>query len=200
MALTLPRGLKLVAATHNPGKAVELAALLEARFNLVSAGALSIPEPDETETTFAGNAILKARHAAEHSGLVAIADDSGLSITALDGAPGIYSARWAGPDKDFGLAMQRVGERLTEADSEDRSAWFTCALAVAWPNGPAVVFEGRLNGVLTFPGRGMNGFGYDPIFTPLGQSQTFSEMEPPQKDAMSHRARAFAQLKAALFD
>ncbi|MEI7932744.1 MAG: RdgB/HAM1 family non-canonical purine NTP pyrophosphatase [Alphaproteobacteria bacterium] len=200
MALSLPRGSRLVAATHNPGKAVELAALLDGRFELVTAGALSIPEPDETESTFAGNAILKARHAADRSGLIAIADDSGLSVAALDGAPGIYSARWAGPSKDFTLAMAKVEERLEEASAENRSAWFTCALAVAWPNGPAVVFEGRIDGSLTFPGRGANGFGYDPIFTPEGETETFGEMAPARKDAMSHRARAFAQLKAALFD
>lgn len=200
MALSLPKGSRLVAATHNPGKAVELAVLLDDRFDLVSAGALSLPEPDETESTFAGNAILKARQAANLSGLIAIADDSGLSVAALDGAPGIYSARWAGPGKDFALAMTKVEERLEEVGAEDLSAWFTCALAVAWPNGPAVVFEGRIDGALTFPGRGANGFGYDPIFIPDGFDRTFGEMDPVQKDAMSHRARAFSQLKAALFD
>jgi len=200
MALSLPKGSRLVAATHNPGKAVELAALLDGRFDLVSAGALGLPEPDETESTFAGNAILKARHAAGLSGLIAIADDSGLSVTALGGGPGIYSARWAGPDKDFALAMAKVEERLEEAGAGDFSAWFTCALAVAWPSGPAVVFEGRIDGALTFPGRGANGFGYDPIFIPEGFDCTFGEMDPAQKEAMSHRARAFSQLKAALFD
>ena len=200
MILSLKRRLRLVAATHNPGKAVELAALLDGRFDLVAAGTLGVPEPDETESTFAGNAILKARHAAEHTGLVSIADDSGLSVAALGGAPGIYSARWAGPEKDFALAMAKVEERLTEAGDDDRSAWFTCALAVAWPKGPAVVFEGRIDGTLAFPPRGGRGFGYDPIFVPQGFEQTFGEMEPEQKDAMSHRARAFAQLKAALFD
>ncbi len=189
-----------MAATHNPGKAVEIAALLDGRFDLVTAGSLGIPEPDETESTFAGNAILKARHAAQACGLIAIADDSGLSVTALGGAPGIYSARWAGPEKDFNLAMAKVEERLDGTASEDFSAWFTCALAIAWPNGPAVVFEGRVDGTLTFPGRGANGFGYDPIFIAHGHSQTFGEMAPAEKDAMSHRARAFAQLKAALFD
>ncbi len=200
MALALPNGTRLVAATHNPGKAVELAALLDGRFDLVSAGALDVPEPEETEVSFVGNAILKARHAARACGLIAIADDSGLSALALDGAPGVYSARWAGPDKDFGLAMARVEARLAEVGADDFSAWFTCALAVAWPDGPAVVFEGRIDGILTFPGRGANGFGYDPIFTPLGGDLTFGEMPPAQKDAMSHRARAFAQLKAALID
>ena len=133
MALTLEPGLKLVAATHNPGKARELAALLDGRFELIAAGALGLPEPDETESTFTGNALLKARHAAEASGLVAIADDSGLSVRALGGSPGIFSARWAGPDKDFAVAMRKVEERLEETGDPDRFAWFTSALAVAWP-------------------------------------------------------------------
>ncbi|MES2343411.1 MAG: RdgB/HAM1 family non-canonical purine NTP pyrophosphatase [Pseudomonadota bacterium] len=199
MALKLEPGARLVVATHNPGKAVELAAILENRFTLVTAGELGLAEPDETETTFAGNALLKARAAAQASGLIALADDSGLSAAALDGAPGIFSARWAGPAKDFSQAMAKVEERLEESGSEDRSCWFTCALAVAWPDGPAVVVEGKIDGTLTFPGRGTRGFGYDPIFTPLGHDQTFGEMEPLAKDAMSHRALAFAKLKAALF-
>lgn len=200
MALKLERGARLVAATHNPGKAKELAALLDDRFDLVTAGALGLAEPDETEASFVGNALLKARHAADKSGLIAIADDSGLSVAALDGAPGIYSARWAGPDKDFALAMRHVEERLEETASDDRSAWFTCALAVAWPNGPAVVVEGRVDGQLAFPPRGIKGFGYDPIFVANDHVLTFGEMEPQAKDAISHRALAFAQLKAALFD
>ena len=199
MGLRLEAGTRLVVATHNPGKARELAEILEGRFTLLAAGDLGLPEPDETETTFVGNALLKARAAAEASGLIALADDSGLSVTALDGAPGIYSARWAGPDKDFSLAMAKVAERLEEAGSQDFSAWFTCALAVAWPDGPAVVVEGRVDGTLTFPPRGGLGFGYDPIFVPDGLAETFGEMAPLTKDAMSHRARAFAKLKAALF-
>jgi XTP/dITP diphosphohydrolase len=201
MALNLPRGSRIVAATHNPGKVKELAVLLEGRFDVVSAGALGLPEPDETETTFVGNAILKARAAADRSGLIALADDSGLSVTALDGAPGIFSARWAGPDKDFAVAMERVRERLEDIGADDRSAWFSCALAVAWPdNGPVVAVEGRVDGTLTFPPRGIRGFGYDPIFLPLGGAATFGEMEPDAKEAISHRALAFAKLKAALFD
>lgn len=196
--LSLAPGARLVVATHNPGKARELAEILEGRFELVAAGALGLPEPDETETTFQGNALLKARAAAEASGLVALADDSGLSVRALDGAPGIYSARWAGPAKDFALAMRKVEERLEATASDDRAAWFTSALAVAWPDGPAVVVEGRVDGTLAFPPRGDRGFGYDPIFTPDGFDQTFGEMDPAAKDAMSHRARAFAKLKAAL--
>lgn len=198
MALRLEPGTRLVVATHNPGKVKELAEILEGRFELVTAGELGLPEPDETETTFSGNALLKARAAAQASGLVALADDSGLSATALDGAPGIYSARWAGPAKDFGEAMRKVEQRLEEAGAEDFSAWFTSALAVVWPDGPAVVVEGRVDGTLAFPPRGDRGFGYDPIFIPEGMSQTFGEMDPAVKDAMSHRARAFAKLKAAL--
>ena len=202
MPLHLPAGTRLVAATHNPGKAKELAALLEGRFEVVAAGALGLPEPDETETTFVGNAVLKARAAAERSGLIALADDSGLSVRALGGDPGIYSARWAGPGKDFAVAMDKVRQRLDEGPRfEDMTAWFSCALAVAWPNGgPIVAVEGRVDGTLTFPARGTRGFGYDPIFVPEGGAQTFGEMDPAEKDAISHRARAFAQLKAALFD
>jgi XTP/dITP diphosphohydrolase len=198
MALTLEPGSRLVVATHNPGKVRELAEILENRFELVTAGELGLPEPDETESTFIGNALLKARAAADASGLVALADDSGLSVTALDGQPGIYSARWAGPGRDFSVAMAKVAERLEETGSRDLSAWFTSALAVAWPDGPAVVVEGRVDGSLTFPPRGARGFGYDPIFIPEGHTQTFGEMEPAAKDGMSHRARAFAKLKAAL--
>jgi XTP/dITP diphosphohydrolase len=198
MALKLEPGTKLAVATHNPGKARELAEILENRFVLVTAGELGLAEPDETETTFVGNALLKARAAAEASGLVALADDSGLSVAALDGSPGIYSARWAGPTKDFAMAMKKVEDRLEEAHARDFTAWFTSALAVAWPGGPAVVVEGRVDGVLTFPPRGDRGFGYDPIFVPEGHDQTFGEMDPAAKDAMSHRARAFAKLKAAL--
>src|SRR5436190_5738916 len=168
MALRLEPGTRLVVATHNPGKARELAEILENRFELVTAGDLGLAEPEETESTFSGNALLKARSAADASGLVALADDSGLSVTALEGAPGVYSARWAGPGRDFGVAMKKVEERLEEADSRDLTAWFTSALAVAWPDGPAVVFEGRVDGTLTFPGRGTRGFGYDPIFIPEG--------------------------------
>jgi XTP/dITP diphosphohydrolase len=159
---------------------------------------LGLAEPDEPETTFAGNALIKARTAADRSGLVAIADDSGLCVAALEGAPGVHSARWAGPDRDFARAMSLVEQRLDERDDNDFSAAFVCALAVAWPKGPAVVTEGRVEGAVTFPPRGTRGFGYDPIFTPQGGSQTFGEMALQDKDAISHRARAFAQIKAAL--
>ena len=198
MSLRLEPGTRLVAATHNPGKARELAALFEGRFEIIAASALGLAEPDEPETTFAGNALIKARTAADRSGLVAIADDSGLCVAALEGAPGVHSARWAGPDRDFARAMSLVEQRLDQRDDKDSSAAFVCALAVAWPKGPAVVTEGRVEGAVTFPPRGTRGFGYDPIFTPQGGSQTFGEMAPQDKDAISHRARAFAQIKAAL--
>jgi XTP/dITP diphosphohydrolase len=200
MSLTLPSGARIVAATHNAGKARELGALLEARFEVVTAASLGLPEPEETEQTFAGNALVKARAAADAAGMIALADDSGLSVTALAGAPGIYSARWAGPNRDFNHAMGLVERRLEEIRSDDRTAWFTSALAVAWPGGPAVVVEGRVDGRLTFPPRGDKGFGYDPIFLPETEALTFGEMEEAEKDRFSHRSRAFAKLKAALFD
>ena len=200
MNLKLIKGMRLVAATHNPGKAREIEALLDGNYRIVTVGSLNLPEPDETESTFVGNAMLKARHAAEASGEVSLADDSGLSVAALDGAPGIFSARWAGPGKDFALAMKKVEERLEEIGSTDRRAWFTSALAVAWPDGPCVVVEGRLDGEVVFPPRGGGGHGYDPIFRPEGSDKTFAEMEDAEKDAISHRARAFARLKAALID
>lgn len=198
MKLKLEKGSRLVVATHNPGKAREIAALLDGQFEVLAASEVGLPEPEETESTFVGNAVLKARHAALASGEIALADDSGLSVRALDGRPGIYSARWAGPGKDFGVAMEQVRTEL--GDAPDRSAWFTCALAVAWPDGSAFVVEGIIEGVLTFPPRGDRGFGYDPIFLPDGHDQTFGEMDPDAKHAMSHRARAFAALKASLLD
>jgi XTP/dITP diphosphohydrolase len=199
MSLSLEPGLRLVAATHNPGKARELAALLKGRFEVVSAAELGLPEPEEPETTFVGNAIVKARAAADASGLIALADDSGLGVAALGGAPGIYSARWAGPERNFARAIALVETRLADTEDTDVSAWFVCALAVAWPSGPIVAVEGRIDGALTFPPRGDRGFGYDPIFIPNGGTQTFGEMHPTGKDAISHRARAFAALEAALF-
>ncbi len=200
MKLKLIKGMRLVAATHNAGKAREIHALLDGHYTVVTAGELNLPEPAETETTFVGNAMLKARHAAQFSGEVSLADDSGLSVAALDGAPGIFSARWGGPERDFLSAMKKIETRLDELGSSDRSAWFTSALAVAWPDGPCVVVEGRVDGVVTFPPRGDRGFGYDPIFIPEGYDQTFGEMDPTLKESMSHRTRAFAMLKAALID
>jgi XTP/dITP diphosphohydrolase len=200
MPLRLLPGQRLVVATHNPGKAVEIAALLDGRFETVSAGELGLPEPEETEATFVGNAVLKARAAADASGLIALADDSGLSVAGLDGAPGILSARWGerglGLPRDFGFAMDRIERELGPGDPR---AWFTCALAVAWPHGPVVAVEGRADGALVFPRRGTRGHGYDPIFVADGQVLTFGEIEPAAKDAISHRARAFQALKAALF-
>lgn len=204
MSLSLIPGQKLIAATHNPGKAVEISALLQDRFDIVTAGSLGLPEPEETEVSFIGNAILKARHAAEKAGMVALADDSGLSIDALGGDPGVLSARWAGPYKDFDRAMEVIEHKLRIArdqlgDAFTLKAHFTCALAVAWPGSGAAVFEGRIDGEIVFPKRGAKGFGYDPIFRPNGYNVTFAEMEPEAKDAISHRHLAFEQLKAALF-
>lgn len=198
MTLKLHKGSRLVVATHNPGKAVEIAELLDGNFEVLATSELGLPEPDETESTFVGNAVLKARHAAEASGVVSLADDSGLSVRGLGGAPGIYSARWAGEGKDFSVAMARVEREL--GDHPDRSAFFTSALAVAWPGGPVVAVEGVVEGTLVFPPRGDRGFGYDPIFLPEGADQTFGEMDAATKDTVSHRARAFAKLKAALID
>lgn len=200
MNLKLIKGMRIVAATHNAGKAREIHALLDGHYVVVTAAELNLPEPAETETTFAGNAMLKARHAAGVSGEVSLADDSGLSVVALDGAPGIFSARWGGPERDFGLAMRKIEDRLEDLGATDRSAFFTSALAVAWPDGPCVVVEGRVDGHLTFPPRGDRGFGYDPIFIPDGHALTFAEMDPVLKDSLSHRARAFDTLKVALID
>ncbi|MGP1253953.1 MAG: RdgB/HAM1 family non-canonical purine NTP pyrophosphatase [Kiloniellales bacterium] len=198
---------KLVIASHNPGKVREIGDLV-APFGLevVSAGELGLPEPEETGTSFAANAELKALAAAIGANLPALADDSGLVVPALGGAPGIYSARWAGPGKDFSLAMARVERELNEqaataAKNGSRAgAHFVCALALAWPDGSVEVFEGRVEGELTFPPRGDRGFGYDPIFLPQGDTRTFGEMDPAEKHGMSHRARAFAQLKRRLED
>ena len=200
MNLKLIKGMRIVVATHNPGKVPEISALLGGDYELVTAGQLSLPEPEETESTFGGNAMLKARHAAQLSGQVALADDSGLSVAALHGAPGIFSARWAGPGKDFAVAMAKVEQRLEEIGATDRAAWFTSALALAWPDGPCVVVEGVVDGHLTFPPRGDRGFGYDPLFIPQGGDLTFGEMEPAAKDAISHRTRAFEKLRAVLID
>ena len=200
MTLTLKTGSRLVVATHNAGKAVEIAALLDDRYETVTASALGLPEPEETEATFMGNALLKARTAADAAHLPALADDSGLSVEVLDGAPGVLSARWAGEPRDFTAAMARVHSELAARGAEQGArARFTCALAVAWPQGPVLAVEGQVDGALVFPGRGLRGFGYDPVFQPDGHAHTFGEMEPELKHAISHRARAFAKLKAVLF-
>ncbi|GIX17177.1 MAG: non-canonical purine NTP pyrophosphatase [Rhodothalassiaceae bacterium] len=196
----------LVIASHNPGKVREIAELLDP-FGIAvrSAGELGLPEPDETGASFAENARIKAESAARAAGLPALADDSGLAVAALGGAPGIHSARWGGPERDFALAMRRVWEALEELGrrGEDggvpRDAAFICALALALPEGPTHVFEGRVDGEIVWPPRGGRGFGYDPIFVPRGHALTFGEMEPAAKHAISHRADAFRKLVAALF-
>ena len=190
---------RLIAATHNKGKVSELRDLFEPLgFEVVSAIELGLEEPEETEPTFTGNAILKARAAAKATGSPALADDSGLAVTALDGAPGIYSARWAGHPRDFNAAMEKVERELQATGDTDRSAKFVCALAVVWPDDHAEVWEGYVHGQLVWPPRGDKGFGYDPMFVANGERDTFGEMEPAKKHAMSHRADAVAQLKAAL--
>jgi len=191
-------GTRLVVASHNPGKVREIAELIAPwKLQAISVGELGLPEPDETEPTFIGNALLKARAAAHGAQLPALADDSGLCVEALDGAPGIYSARWAGPTKDFSLAMEDVNRRMQASGRSSRAAWYICALAIAWPDGVEASFEGRIDGTLVWPPRGTRGFGYDPMFVPEGHSLTFGEMEPGAKHAMSHRARAFRQFVEA---
>jgi XTP/dITP diphosphohydrolase len=192
---TLRRGARLVIASLNEGKVKEIAELF-APFGIetVPAASLGLTEPEETGKSFAENAALKALAAATASGLPALADDSGLEVAALGGAPGIHSARWAGEDRDFGAAMQRVARELETVGAKDRRARFACALAVATPEGRVQVFEGQVSGTLVFPPRGTSGFGYDPIFVPEGYSETFGEMEPWRKHAISHRARAFEKL------
>jgi XTP/dITP diphosphohydrolase len=190
---------KILVASHNSGKVREIGALLAPLgFTVVAASGLGLAEPDETEDTFEGNAILKARAGAQATGLPALADDSGLVVTALDGAPGIYSARWAGPNKDFAMAMQAVWTALEGKGATDLSAHFVCVLALAQPDGAVSTFRGEVAGALTWPPRGDNGFGYDPIFIPDGHALTFGEMDPDAKHAMSHRARAFEKLVAQL--
>ena len=192
---------KLVAATHNTGKVAELRDLFQPLgFEVVSAIDLDLEEPEETEDTFTGNAILKARAAAEATGTPALADDSGLAVSALGGAPGIFSARWAGNPRDFNVAMEKVERELQAIGTEDRSAKFVCALAVVWPDGHAEVWEGYVHGKIVWPPRGDQGFGYDPIFVADGETITFGEMEPDRKHAMSHRADAVTQLKAAILE
>jgi XTP/dITP diphosphohydrolase len=194
---------RLVVATHNEGKAREIAALLAPyRVDVVSAKALNLPEPEETGQSFAANAILKAKHAAAQADMPALADDSGLEVTALSGAPGIQSARWAGPERDFAKAMARVEAELRKCGAtgpNQRRARFVAALALAWPDGHVECFEGEVNGTLVFPPRGDKGFGYDPVFQPDGYTETFGEMAPDKKHRISHRAHAFAQLVAACF-
>ena len=192
---------RLIVASHNAGKVREIAALLGPRgIEAVGAAALGLAEPEETGETFIANAALKARAATDASGEPALADDSGLVVPALDGAPGIYSARWAGPGKDFRVAMDRIEAELAAGGRETTgaAAYFVCALALAWPDGHCETVEGRVDGTLTFPPRGGHGFGYDPIFVPDGHARTFGEMPAEEKQPLTHRARAFEQLAAWL--
>ena len=192
--IRLARGDNLVLASHNPGKLRELAALMQPfGITATSAGELALPEPEETEPDFAGNARLKALAAARGAGLPALADDSGFCVAALGGAPGVLSARWAGPEKDFAAAMTRIH---AEAGSQDDRAWFVCALSLAWPGGETATFLGRVEGTLVWPPRGERGFGYDPMFVPSGGAMTYGEKDPVAKHAQSHRARAFEALVA----
>lgn len=190
---------RLVVASHNSGKVREIAALLAPLgVEAVSAATLGLAEPEETETTFAGNAALKARAAAAASGLPALSDDSGLEVSALGGAPGVYSARWAGPGKDFRVAMERVWRELQERGATNLSARFVCALALADASGQTQVFEGEARGRIVWPPRGDKGFGYDPIFVPEGHDRTFGEMSHEEKLPLTHRTRAFEKMLAAL--
>ena len=200
MARKLEAGTKLVLASHNKGKLLEIADLLKPHaVEVVSAGDLGLPEPEETEPDFAGNARLKALAAAQASGLPALADDSGFCVAALGGAPGVLSARWAGPSKDFAAAMQLVHDRIGTSGElgSDTRAWFVCVLCLAWPDGHTDSFLGRVDGRIAWPPRGDLGFGYDPMFVPAGGSLTYGETDPGEKHATSHRARAFEQLLAS---
>jgi XTP/dITP diphosphohydrolase len=191
-------GERIVIATHNAGKREEFACLLTPLGALVSAASdLGLTEPEETETSFAGNARIKAESAVASTGLVALADDSGLCVEALDGAPGVFTANWAGPQRDWSMAMRLVEEKLQARKAmtpEQRRAAFVCVLCVAWPDGEVRLYEGRTEGHLVWPLRGKLGHGYDPMFVPEGQSQTFAEMDPEQKNRISHRARAIGKL------
>lgn len=198
----------LVIATHNAGKLKEIGALLEPYgIACVSAGSLGLAEPPETGRTFAENALIKARAAAENSGLPALADDSGLCVAALDGLPGVWTADWAQRQwfegtagRDWYMAMGKVEGMLAAKGVEvDRSCWFACVLAIVWPDGEHAIYEGRADGSLTWPPRGTMGFGYDPVFVPVGDTRTFAELDPAEKHKISHRADAFAKLVAEQF-
>ncbi len=196
----MPRRLeggRLVLATHNPGKLIEIADLLRpAGIAVTSAGELGLPEPVEDAPDFVGNARLKALASARGSGLPALSDDSGFCVAALGGEPGVLSARWAGPSKDFGAAMRAVHDKMP---GDDARAWFVCALCLAWPDGHTETFLGRVDGAAVWPPRGSKGFGYDPMFVPYGATETYGEMDPAHKHATSHRARAMAQLYPGCF-
>lgn len=192
---------RLVAATHNAGKVKELTALLAPLgFDVVSAGDLGLDEPKETEFTFEGNALIKAHAAAKAANAPALADDSGLAVDALGGQPGVFTADWAGAPRNWMRAMEKVERELQHVGAADRSGAFHCCLALAWPDGHAETFLGTVRGELVWPPRGERGFGYDPVFVPVGERDTFGEMDPEKKHGISHRADAFAKLKAALLD
>jgi XTP/dITP diphosphohydrolase len=199
---------KLVIATHNAGKLREIRALLAPYgMDCLSAGDLGLPEPAETGTSFTENALIKAHAAASAANLPALADDSGLSVAALGGAPGVYTADWAeaapfegGPGRDWYLAMGKVEGKLAQLGADTpRDGWFSCVLALAWPDGSQAVYEGRIDGTLIWPPRGTMGFGYDPVFVPQGDTRSFAELDPHEKHGISHRARAFAKLVAEQF-
>ena len=197
------RDAKIVIATHNKGKLEEFAALLKPYgVEAVSAGALGLPEPVETENTFAGNARIKALSAMRASGLIAVSDDSGLCVEALDGEPGVYTADWAGPDRDWNRAMRLVEEKLQAKGAttpDKRRAYFSCTLCVIWPDGEERIYEGRAQGTLAWPPRGALGHGYDPMFVPDGETRTFAELTPEEKNRISHRAKALEKLVRDLF-
>ncbi len=196
--MTLSRGDRLVLASHNQGKIAEFEALLEGTgIALVSAASLGLAEPDETADSFAGNARLKAHAAARAADLPALADDSGFCVGALDGRPGIHSARWAGQPRDFTAAMRRVHDEAGASLEADPAAWFVAVLCLAWPDGSDATFEGRIDGRFVWPPRGTGGHGYDPVFVPHGDARSFAEMLESEKNAISHRARAFAKFREA---
>lgn len=185
----------LIVASHNEGKVREIAELLEPWALIVqSASGLGLAEPEETETTYKGNAALKALAAAQAASLPALADDSGFEVEAINNAPGLYSARWAGPKRDFSAAMEKVQKAVLASGHDDRRCRFVCALSLAWPDGHHETVEGRIEGEMVWPPRGDLGFGYDPIFQPLGHDKTFAEVDPAWKHSVSHRAVAFAAL------
>ena len=196
--IRLSHGDRVVLATHNPGKIVEFEALLaDTGIVAASAASLGLPEPEETEDSFVGNARLKAHAAAKAAGLPALADDSGFCVAALGSRPGIHSARWAGPARDFGMAMQRVHDELGAGSDGDPAAWFVAVLCLALPDGADAVFEGRIDGRFVWPPRGTGGYGYDPMFMANGEARSFAEMLEAEKNAISHRARAFAKFRDA---
>ena len=183
---------KIIIASHNEGKVSEIKDLLKNyNLNIISSSELGIDEPEENGSSFEENALIKSSTTSKLSKTVSISDDSGLCVNSLNGDPGIYSARWAGPDKDFLYAANEINKSLIEKESKDLSAYFICVLAVSWPDGDYKTFKGRVDGTLTFPPRGNNGFGYDPIFIPKGHESTFGEMEPKYKHSISHRNKAF---------